>query len=131
MREILNDHRHVRLSEIFKEKECIEERLGDFDVDYVLDEEAQVNVMIERTWELLGNPVMVPSLGGIRLFRGKLITLCGKLAQIPMNVNGNLTEEYFEIIKFIEDNAPFTMLLGRPWIEREQARRKEEEEVLE
>jgi hypothetical protein len=42
-----------------------------------------------------------------------------------------LTEEDFKIIKFIENNAPFTMLLGKPWIERDQARRKEEEEVLE
>jgi hypothetical protein len=31
MKETLNDHRYVRLSEIFKEKECIEARIGDFD----------------------------------------------------------------------------------------------------
>jgi hypothetical protein len=74
---------------------------------------------------------MIPSLGGIRLFKGKLINLCGKLTQIPMNANGTSTEEDFEIVKFIENNAPFTMLLGKPWIERDQARRKEEEEVLE
>jgi hypothetical protein len=37
--ETLNDHRHIRLSEIFKEKECIEVRIGDFDIDCVLDEE--------------------------------------------------------------------------------------------
>jgi hypothetical protein len=48
-----------------------------------------------------------------------------------MNVNGTLTEEDFEIIKFIEDSAPFTMLLGKPWIERDQAKKKEEEKVLE
>ena len=48
-----------------------------------------------------------------------------------MNANGTLTEEYFEIIKFIENNAPFTMLLWKPWIERDQARRQEEEEILE
>ena len=48
-----------------------------------------------------------------------------------MNANGTSTVEDFEIIKFIENNAPFTMLLGKPWIERDQARRKEEEEVLE
>ena len=48
-----------------------------------------------------------------------------------MNANGTSTEEDFEIVKFIEDNAPFTMLLGRPWIERYQAKRKEEEEVFE
>jgi hypothetical protein len=39
MKEILNNHRHVRLSEIFKEKECIEARIGDFNIDCVLDEE--------------------------------------------------------------------------------------------
>jgi hypothetical protein len=128
--ETLNDHRHISLSEVFKEKECIEARIGDFDIDCVLDEETQVNIMTERTWELLGNPAMIPSLGGIGLFRGKLINLCGNLTQISMNANGTSTEEEFEVVKFIEDSAPFTMLLRKPWIERDQARR-EEKEVLE
>jgi hypothetical protein len=131
MKETLNDHRHVRLSEIFKEKECIEARIGDFDIDCVLDEETQVNIMTERTWEAIGKPDMIPSLGGIGLFIGKMVKLCGKLTHISMNANGTLTEEEFDIIKFIEDIAPFTMLLGKPWIERDQAKRKEEEEVLE
>jgi hypothetical protein len=131
MKDTLNDHRHVRLSEIFKEKECIEVRIGDFDIDCVLDEETQVNIMPERTWEAIGRPAMIPSLRGIGLFRGKLVNLCGRLTQISMNANGTSTEEDFEIIKFIEDNAPFTMLLGKPWIERDQARKKEEEKVLE
>jgi hypothetical protein len=87
--------------------------------------------MTERTWEAIGRLVMIPSLGGIRLFKGKLINLCGNLTWIPMNANGTSTEEDFEIIKFIENSAPFTMLLGKPWIERDQAKRKEEEEVLE
>jgi hypothetical protein len=39
MKDTSDDHRHVRLSEIFKEKECIEERIGDFDIDCVPDEE--------------------------------------------------------------------------------------------
>ena len=87
--------------------------------------------MIERTWEAIGKPSMILSLGGIGLFRRKLINLCGKLTRIPMNANGTSVKEGFEIIKFIEDSASFTMLLGKPWIERDQARQKEEEEVLE
>jgi hypothetical protein len=126
----LNDHRHINLSYIFKEKECIEARIRDFDIDCILDEETQVNIMTERTWETLGKPAMIPSLGGIGLFRGKMITLCGRLTQIFMNANGTSTEEEFEVVKFIENNAPFSMLLGKPWIEGDQARRKEEE-VLE
>jgi hypothetical protein len=130
MKETLNDHRHISLSEVFKEKECIEARIGDFDIDCVLDEETQVNIMTERTWETLGEPAMIPSLGGIGLFRGKLINLCGKITQISMSAKGTSTEEEFEVVKFIEDNAPFTMFLRKPWIERDQARR-EEKEVLE
>jgi hypothetical protein len=51
--------------------------------------------MIERTWEILGKPAMIPSLGGIILFRGNLITLCGRLSQIYMRAYGTSTEEYF------------------------------------
>ena len=50
---------------------------------------------------------------------------------MPMTINVTLTEEDFEIIRFVEDNAPFTMLIGKYWIDREQARWKEEEKVLE
>ena len=49
MKETLNDHRNTNLSEILKEKECIEARIGDFDIDCVLDKETQVNIMTERT----------------------------------------------------------------------------------
>jgi hypothetical protein len=112
MKETLNDHRYVKLSDIFKEKECIEARIGDFNIDSVLDVETQVKIMPKITWEAIGKLEMTPSLGGIRLFRGKLMMLCGKLAQIPMTVNGTSTKEDFEIIKFIKDNAPFTTLLA-------------------
>jgi hypothetical protein len=79
MKETLNDHRSINLSEILKEKECIEEIIGEFDIDCVLDEETQVNITTKRTWEILGKPTMTPSLGGIGLFRGKIITLCGRI----------------------------------------------------
>jgi hypothetical protein len=127
MKETLNDHRHVSLSKIFKETECIKERIGEFESDCVLDEETQVNIMPERTREAIERPAMNPSLGGIGLFRGKLVNLCGRIVQILMIVNGTSIEEDFEIIKIFEDNAPFTMLIGKPWIDRDQARRKEEE----
>ena len=39
IRETLNDHQHVILSEIFKEKEFLEARIGDFKIDCVLDGE--------------------------------------------------------------------------------------------
>ena len=69
---------------------------------------------------------MTPSLGGIGLFRGKLITLCGRITQVVMTAHGASTEEDFEVVRFIENNAPFSMLLGKPWIETNQAIKKEE-----
>jgi hypothetical protein len=49
MRETLKDHREINLPEILKENKCIETRIGDFDIDCVLDEETHVNLMLEST----------------------------------------------------------------------------------
>jgi hypothetical protein len=124
MKETLNEHKYACLSEIFKEKEKIEVRIGDFDIDCALDEETQMKIMIESTWETLGRPAMVPSLGKIGLFKGKMVTLCSRITQIAMSTHGASTEEEFKVIKFIEDRAPFPALLGKIWIEKGQIRRK-------
>jgi hypothetical protein len=55
---------------------------------------------------------MVPSLGRIGLFKGSMITLCGGVTNLPMISHGTSTEEEFEVIKFIEKNTPFSLLLG-------------------
>jgi hypothetical protein len=52
-----------------------------------------VNLMPESTWEILGKPAMIPSLGRIGLFKGKMITLCGRVTNIPMIYHGTSTEE--------------------------------------
>ena len=44
-----------------------------------------------------------------------------------MSAHGASIEEYFEVVRFIENNTPFTMLLGKTWIEKDQTRRNEEE----
>jgi hypothetical protein len=131
IKETLDDHMDVILSEIFKEQEKIKVRIGDFDIDYALDEGTPMNIMKERTWETLGRPALVPSLGTIGLFKGKMVTLCGIITQIAMNIHGTLTEEEFEVIRFIEDRSPFPSFLGKIWIEKDQIWRKEEKEALE
>jgi hypothetical protein len=125
-------HKDVTLPEILKSKQRISARIKDFDIDcMVLDEETQVNIMSKETWEVLGKPIMVPSLGRIGLFKGKMITLCGRVTTVPIIVHGTSTEEEFEVIRFVEENAPFPLLLGMAWIEMDQIRRKEEEEATE
>ena len=45
-----------------------------------------------------------------------------------MTTHGTSTEEEFEVIKFVENNTPFALLLGKNWIEKDQIQRKAEEE---
>ena len=87
--------------------------------------------MLESTWETLGKPDMIPSLGRIGFFKGKMITLCGRVTNIPMIAHEASTEEDFEVIKFFENNAPFPLLLGKNWIEKDQIRRKAQDEAPE
>jgi hypothetical protein len=72
---------------------------------------------------------MVPSLGRIGLFKGNMITLCGRFTNVRVIIHGTLPKEESEVIKFIGDNTPFPLLLGKPWIEKDQIRRKAEEEA--
>ena len=87
--------------------------------------------MPKSTWKILGKLAMIPSLGRIGLFKGKMTTLCGRVTNVPMIAHGTLTEEEFEFIRFIENNTPFALLLGKTQIEKDQIKRKEEEEAIE
>jgi pheromone shutdown protein TraB len=127
----MDDHIDINLPEILKEKQRIVKKIEYFDIDCVFDEETHVNILLERTWEILGKPAMIPSLGRIGLFKGKMITPCGRFTNIPMIVHETSTEEEFKVIKFIENNAPCPLLLGKTWIEKDQIKRKAEEEAIE
>jgi hypothetical protein len=71
---------------------------------------------------------MVPSLGRIGLFKGNMINLCGRFTDMTIITHETSNEEEFEVIKFIENNAPFPVLLGKTWIEKDQIKRNAEEE---
>jgi hypothetical protein len=58
-----------------------------------LDEETQVNIMTEDTWKILGKPIVIPLLGRIGLFKEKMITLYGRVTNVPITVHGTSTEE--------------------------------------
>jgi hypothetical protein len=131
LQEVMGDHKDINLPKIQKENQRIVTRIEDFDIDCVLDEETHVNIMPESAWEILGNPVMIPSLGRIGLFKGNMITLCGRITNIHMIAHEISIEEEFEVIKFVENNVPFPLLLGKTWIEKDHIRRKEEEEATE
>ena len=88
----MDAHKDVSLPRSLKAKQHIIARIEDFHINCVLDEETQVNIMIKETWEILGKPTVVPSLGRIGLFKGKMITLCGRVI-VPIIVHGMPIEE--------------------------------------
>ena len=78
-----------------------------------------MNIIPESTWKILGKPTIVPSLGRIHLFKGNMITLCGKVTNVPIIIHGTSTQKEFEVIRFVDNNAPFPLLLGKTWIEKD------------
>jgi hypothetical protein len=80
--------------------------------------------MTKGTWGILGNPIVVPSLGRKGLFKGKMVTLCGIVTNVPIIVHGASTGEEIEVIKFVENNAPFPLFLGLRGIRSEEKQRK-------
>ena len=69
----------------------------------------------------MGKPTVIPSLGRIGLFKGNMITLCGRVTNVPIIIHGTSTEEEFEVINLVENNAPFPLFLGKTWIEKDQS----------
>jgi hypothetical protein len=58
LKETMDVHKDVSFPEILKAKQLISARIKDFNIDcIVLDEETQVNIMIEETWEVMGNHI--------------------------------------------------------------------------
>ena len=60
-----------------------------------------------------------------------MITLCGRVTNIPMISHETSTKEDFEVIRFVENNTPFPLLLGKAWIDEDQIKMKVEEEATE
>ena len=60
-----------------------------------------------------------------------MINLYGRVTKVPVIIHGTSTQEEFEVIRFVENNTPFPLLLGTTWIEKDQIRRKVEEEATE
>jgi hypothetical protein len=60
-----------------------------------------------------------------------MITICRRVTNVHVIINGTSTEEEFEVIKVVENNTPFPLLLGKTWIEKDQIRRKAGEEAIE
>jgi hypothetical protein len=85
-------------------------------VDYVvLDLGSEVNVMMKKTWELMGKPKLIYSPIRIRMANQQAIIPFGRLEHVPVDIDEMRTFADFEVIKIVDDSCPYPALLGIDW----------------
>jgi hypothetical protein len=90
--------------------------LGSYEMDGVmLDLGSDVNILPNKSWELMGKRNLVWSPIQLRLANQYIIYPIGRLEQVEVNIEGVKTKVYFEVIEIMDDSDPYPALLGIDW----------------
>jgi hypothetical protein len=111
-------HRKTRTNREFR----LNENIGDFNMgDIILDLGSEVNVLPKKTWECMGEPTLGYSPIQLKLENQHRVIPIGRLKGIPVDLDGVLTMEYFEVIDIVDNTTPYPTLLGLDWAFDNQA----------
>jgi len=78
----------------------------------ILDLGSDVNLLLNQTWEMMGKPNLIWSPIQLRLANQHKIVLIGRLIGVNVNIDGVHNTIGFEVIKIVDDNKPYSTLLG-------------------
>jgi hypothetical protein len=81
----------------------------------VLDLGSEVNVMMKKSWELMGKPNLIYSPIKLRLANQQDVNPYGRLEHVPVDIDGVRTFAEFEVIEIVDDSCPYHALLGIDW----------------
>jgi hypothetical protein len=81
----------------------------------VLDLGSEVNVMMKKTWELMGKPKLIYSSIRLRMDNQQVVSPFGKLEQFPMDIDGVRMFTDFEMIEIVDERSPYLVLVGIDW----------------
>jgi hypothetical protein len=81
----------------------------------VLDLGSEVNVMMKKTWALMGKPKLIYSPIRLRMANQQAISPFGRLEHVPMDIDGVRTFADFEVIEIVDDSCPYPALLVIDW----------------
>ena len=103
-----------------KRKTCKEMRMniqiGDYEVDLViLDLRSDVNILMKKTWQLMGKPTLGRSLVQLRLANQVKVHPIGHVSNLVVNIEGTKTRVEFDVIEFVGDGDSYPTLLGIGW----------------
>jgi hypothetical protein len=91
-------------------------QIGEYEIDYVvLDLGSEVNVMMKKTWALMGKPRLIYSPIRLMMANRHAVSPFGRLEHVPVDIDGVITFLDFEVIKIVDDNFPYPALLGIDW----------------
>jgi hypothetical protein len=81
-------------------------------VDYVvLDLGLDVNVMMKKTWALMGKPRLIHSLIRLKMANQQVVNPFGILEHVPIDIDGIRTFVDFDVIEIVDDICPYPTLL--------------------
>jgi hypothetical protein len=91
-------------------------QIGEYDINYVvLDLGSEVNVMMKKTWALMGKPKLIYSPIRLRMANQQVVSPFGILEHVPVDIKGVRTFANFEVIEIDDDIFPYPALLGIDW----------------
>jgi hypothetical protein len=81
----------------------------------ILDLAYDVNVILKKTWKMMGKQKLIWSPIQLRLEKKHKIVLIGRMIGVNVNIDGVRNIEYFEAIEIMDGRKPYTVLLGLDW----------------
>jgi hypothetical protein len=88
-------------------------QIGEYDIDHVvLDLGSKVNVMMKKTWALMGKPKLIYSPIILRMDIQQVVSPFGILEHVPMEIDGVRTFADFEVNEIVDDSCAYPALLG-------------------
>ena len=83
--------------------------------EVILDLGSEANVLTKKTWELMGRPKLSHFPIQLRLSNQQKVCPLGRLSNMPIDIDGVQSLEYFEVSEIIDDSNLFPALLGIDW----------------
>jgi hypothetical protein len=94
----------------------LNDNIGDFNMgDIILDLGSKVNVLPKMTWQCMGELTLRYSIIQLKLANQHRVLPIGRLEGVTVDLDGENTKEYFEVIEIVDDTTPYPTLLGLDW----------------
>jgi hypothetical protein len=83
-------------------------QVGDYDMyNIILDMGSDVNIILRKTWEMMGKPNLTRSPIQLRLANQHKIVPIGRLTHVNVNINGVCNIADFKVITIVDGRKPY------------------------